>query len=155
MAGQIVIEAAWSNDAPAILDLQKLAYQSEALIYGDFSLPPLTETLEDLRAEFVRKLVLKIVVNGTLAGSVRGWQDEDTAYLERLMVHPASQGRGLGTMLVCRFEASFPKARRIELFTGDRSKLNLKLCAGLGYRQYKQEPVRPGLTLIYLEKRRG
>ena len=39
------ITTAIIEDAAAILVLQRLAYQSEAAIYDDFTIPPLTETL--------------------------------------------------------------------------------------------------------------
>ena len=42
------------SDAPEILALQKIAYQSEAEIYGDDSLPALQQTLEDLENDFER-----------------------------------------------------------------------------------------------------
>lgn len=38
-----------SEDAAAILALQKLAYQSEARLYDDYSLPPLTQTLPEMQ----------------------------------------------------------------------------------------------------------
>ncbi len=43
------IAAATVDDAEIILALQRLAYQSEAAIYDDFTLPPLIETLEELQ----------------------------------------------------------------------------------------------------------
>lgn len=43
-----IITAASPADAAAILALQKLAYQSEARLYNDFSIPPLLQTLEEL-----------------------------------------------------------------------------------------------------------
>jgi hypothetical protein len=33
------------DDAPAILELQRNAYRSEAVLYNDWSIPPLTQTL--------------------------------------------------------------------------------------------------------------
>ena len=42
------------SDAPEILALQKTAYQSEAEIYGDDSLPALQQTLEELQKDFDR-----------------------------------------------------------------------------------------------------
>ena len=42
------------SDAPEILALQKIAYQSEAEIYGDDSLPAMQQTLEDLENDFER-----------------------------------------------------------------------------------------------------
>jgi 2-aminoadipate transaminase len=42
------IDRATVEDAKEILDLQKLAYQSEAEIYNDYTIPPLTQTLEEM-----------------------------------------------------------------------------------------------------------
>ncbi len=39
------------EDAPDILTLQHLAYQTEAVLYSDFAIPPLTQTLEDLQGD--------------------------------------------------------------------------------------------------------
>ena len=46
---------AWRTRA-AILALQKLAYESEARLYDDWKLPPLTQTLDSLQAEFASTL---------------------------------------------------------------------------------------------------
>ena len=43
------IERAVTDDAADILALQKLAYLSEASIYVDWHLPPITQTLDSLR----------------------------------------------------------------------------------------------------------
>lgn len=48
----ITIEKAEKSCAPYILDLQKAAYISEAEIYGDYRIPPLTQTLSDIEALF-------------------------------------------------------------------------------------------------------
>ena len=40
------------DDAPEILSLQKLSYLSEAQMYNDYDIPPLTQTLEELKADF-------------------------------------------------------------------------------------------------------
>ena len=46
------IERATIDDAQEILVLQKLAYTSKAEIYDDFTIEPLHQTLEEIRAEF-------------------------------------------------------------------------------------------------------
>ena len=46
----IAVDIAVKGDIDEILDLQKLAYKSEAEIYNDFTILPLTQTLEDLKA---------------------------------------------------------------------------------------------------------
>ncbi len=47
------------EDAEEILELQKLTYQSEASIYNDWSIPPLTQTLEDIKEEFSKNTFLR------------------------------------------------------------------------------------------------
>lgn len=39
-------------DAVAILELQKRAYQQEAALYDDWTIPPLTQTPDQINAEF-------------------------------------------------------------------------------------------------------
>ena len=48
----MLIEQAEVEDAEEILKLQKLPYQSEAEIYNDYSLPPLTHSIREIEAEY-------------------------------------------------------------------------------------------------------
>ena len=48
-------------DLEAILELQRLAYQGEARLLNDFSIPPLMQTLEEMKEEFRRGIFLKAV----------------------------------------------------------------------------------------------
>ena len=84
----VTISRASPSDAEAILALQKLAYQSEARLYDDWSIPPLTQDIASLREEFRASLVLKATVADQLVGSVRAKIDEGTAAIGRLIVHP-------------------------------------------------------------------
>ncbi len=149
---RVNIESAHVRDAEAILDLQKLAYQSEAAIYNDYSIPPLTQTLEEMSADFEGNIFLKASDEGKIIGSVRGRPSRGTCFIGRLIVHPAHQGKGLGTSLMHAIEKRFPEAERFELFTGHRSEGNLRLYARLGYRAFKSEKVSDTLDLVYLEK---
>jgi ribosomal protein S18 acetylase RimI-like enzyme len=146
------IELADITDAEAILDLQHLCYQSEAAIYGDDSIAPLLETLDQIKAEFERQVFLKATENERVVGSVRAYTENETCYVGRLIVHPDSQNRGIGTKLLLSVEATFMSIRRFELFTGDRSQKNLALYRKLDYREFKREKMNDKLTLVYLEK---
>ena len=146
------IEPARVGDAPAILALQKLAYQSEADIYGDYSIPPLTETLEALQNEFADHLILKASIDGVIVGSVRAQQRGDTCHIGRMMVHPDFQNLGIGTRLMKVVEVVFLSVRRYELFTGYRSTRNLYLYQKLGYCVYERKQLTPKVALVYLEK---
>jgi GNAT superfamily N-acetyltransferase len=139
-------------DAEEILALQKLAYQSEAAIYQDYNIPPLTQTLAEIKAEFLRRQVLKAVDAGRIVGSVRAHIDQGTCCIGRLIVNPAYQNRGLGTKLMAEIEACFPEARRYQLFTGHLSARNLYLYQKLGYQPVRREQVSEKLTMVFLEK---
>lgn len=148
------IQRAREADAAAILALQKLAYQSEARLYDDWKLPPLTQSLESLRAEFDASRVLKALDGEQLVGAVRARGTSGTCRIGRLVVSPGLQGRGIGTRLMRAVEAEFPDVDRFELFTGSRSEANIRLYERLGYRRSREQVLSPAVTLVFLEKRR-
>lgn len=146
------IEKAKAYDAEEILALQKAAYASEGRLYSDPDLPPLTQTLEEMRDDFERQLVLKAVGEGEIVGSVRARMKEGSCLIGRLIVRPDCQGRGIAKLLMREIENRFPEAERFRLFTGHRSDGALHIYAKLGYREYRTEYVSDNLALIYLEK---
>jgi len=146
------IELAARADAEEILKLQKLAYQSEAAIYNDATIAPLTQTMESITADFEQNLVVKALLDGRIVGSVRAYERDGTCYVGRLIVHPDCQNRGIGTALMHEIEQRFAGASRYELFTGERSERNLHLYRKLGYRVFRSERMSDVLTLVYLEK---
>jgi len=143
-------------DAPEILALQKVSYLSEARLYNDYSIPPLTQTVEDLVADFGRKTFLKAVEDGRIVGSVNGFRKDDCCHIGRLMVHPDFQGRGIGSLLMEAIEAAFDDVRAWELFTGELSLNNIRLYERLGYRIVREEPF-PGSTfaVVFMGKTRN
>ncbi len=148
----VAIQAMLVQDLPEILALQKLAYRSEAEIYGDYGIPPLTQTLSSLTEDFGCQSMLKAVKGDQIIGSVRAYEKDGTCHIGRLAVHPELQGHGIGALLMAAIEAHFATAKRYELFTGHRSTRNLHLYQKLGYKPFRTESFHNGLTLIYLEK---
>jgi len=146
------------GDAGELLTLQRAAFVTEAAIYDDFALPPLTETLDDLRAELSDSAVVTLGVReqGRLIGSVRVRRTgEDEAYLGRLAVAPDRRGAGIGTHLLRVAESVFPSVRKIRLLTGEHSTENIRLYARLGYRETgRTRAATRGATydLVYFEK---
>lgn len=145
------IETAVSEDAEAILALQKLAYQTEAALYGS-EIPPLRQTLDELCDDIATGLVLKLIEDACVMGSVRATIIGDTAHIGRLIVHPEAQRRGFGSMLMAAIEERCSTCRRFELFTGDRSSGNLRLYQRLGYHAFRREAVARELVFVHLEK---
>jgi phosphoribosylanthranilate isomerase len=146
-----IILPAEIDDLDEILALQKLAYQSEAQLNNDFTIPPLTQTLDEIRAEFGQAVFLKALQDGKMIGSVRGRLDGDTCHIGRVIVHPEYQNKGIGSRLLREIERRV-NARRFELFTSQRSERNLYLYRKFGYRDFKQVPLNERVTLIFLEK---
>ena len=142
------------KDAEEILSLQKAAYGQEARLYDDFQIPPLVESLNELKAKFETHVFLKATVDIKIVGSVRLLQKGDTCEVARLMVRPDCQNRGIGTKLLLEAERVFPSCHRLELFTGDRSVKNICLYKKLGYRVFKSEKPDGNVNLVFLEKQR-
>lgn len=149
---RLIIEKATVSDAEEILALQKLAYRSEAEIYHDFNIPPMIQTLEEIKKDFENRMVLKGVLTGRIIGPVRAYSQEGTCYIGRLIVHPDFQNQGVGTMLMTEIEGTFKASLRFELFTGNQSEKNLHLYQKLGYRKFKVAPITERTTIIFLEK---
>ena len=141
-----------SDDAEAILALQKLAYASEARRYDDWTIPPLVETLDSVRRQIAEHVVLKATVDGRLAGSVRGVVTDGVCEVCRLSVDPALQRRGIGSALLAAIEARFPDVEAFELFTGNRSVENLRLYDRHGYRHARTKVLSPAVSLVFLRK---
>ena len=64
------IELASMEDTEEILELQKLAYKSEAELINDFTIPPLHQTIEEIQSEFSQQVFLKVAVKNKIIGSV-------------------------------------------------------------------------------------
>ncbi len=140
------------DDAQTILDIQKVAYLREAEAYNNYQIAPLLETIDETRKDFGEKTILKAVLNGKIVGSVRGYEEKGTCYVQRLMVHPNYQKKGIGKSLMLGLEEYFPSCNRFDLYTGALSTDNIRLYKSLGYEQYKIEMIRENIEFAFLEK---
>jgi GNAT superfamily N-acetyltransferase len=148
----MIITKAERADLRQILELQYLAYQSEAKLLNDFSIPPLKQTIEEINQEYEKGIFLKAVdEKGDIIGSVRAYVDNNAAYIGKLIVLPKRQGQGIGTEMLNTIERECAVAR-YELFTSDKSIRNIQLYERLGYKRFQEVRVAEGLTLLYLEK---
>ena len=152
MNEEYLITRAGSEDLKEILALQYLAYQSEAALFGNRDIPPLTETIEEVKEEYDSGIILKMTEgNNRIIGSVRAHEKDGTAYIGKLMVHPVFQKRGLGKRLLLEIENYYP-GRRFELFTSTRSISNIRLYESAGYKSFAEKAVTDELVFVYMEK---
>ena len=148
----MIIKKATENDLQEILDLQYMAYQSEAKLFNDPDIPPLKQTLPEVYSEYEKGILLKALnEDGKIVGSVRAVCNDDTAYIGKLIVHPDWQRKGIGTRLLLEIE-QLCQRERCELFTSTRSTGNIKLYERLGYVSFKETAVNDELRFVYLEK---
>jgi hypothetical protein len=55
------------------------AYLSEAEIYNDYSIPPLIQTLGEIKQEFSQQVFLNAIEEGKIVSSVRAYFEKETA----------------------------------------------------------------------------
>lgn len=139
-------------DLENILYLQKCCYLSEAELYNDYSISPLTQTLDSIKADFVKQTIYKLYYKGEIIGSIRAFVENDTCFIGRLVVDRKYQNMGFGKLLLETVERDFDYVKRFELFTGNLSSKNLSLYSKFGYKEFKVAHSNE-LVFKYLEKR--
>lgn len=145
------------SDAGEVLTLQRAAFVTEAQAHRDVHIPPLTQTLADLRAELGERCChgWGIREAGRLVACVRVHVSGETAELVRLVVAPDRQGLGIGTSLLLAAEDLLPpRVRTIGLATGQHSRANLRLYRRHGYRETHTTQAGTYL-LVHLAKARA
>jgi ech hydrogenase subunit C len=152
---KLLIAPTLPEDAEEILNLQKLAYQSEAEFYGDYGLTPLSQTLDELTHDMQRQHVLKAVFNQVIIGSVRGEMLGNTCRITRLIVHPNYRNFGIGRKLLSAMEGYYTQAKHFEVFTGHKSVWNILFFQKLGYHPTTTQPVTEKRSRIFLQKVNG
>lgn len=77
-----MINKAEYNDLQEILKLQYLSYQSKAALFGNKNIPPLKQTLDGVIYEFNNGIILKMVIDNRIIGSVRAKEENGTVYFQ-------------------------------------------------------------------------
>lgn len=135
-------------DAGEVLTLQRAAFVAEAQLYDDPFLPPLTETLEELRADLAGP-ALGLRDGTRLIGTVRWRLEGAVARIGRLAIAPDRQGEGWGAVLLRAAERA-SGASSFELFTGHLSEGNLRLYERQGYVEVRRQRISDAVELVHL-----
>ena len=144
-------------DAGELLTLRRAAFVTEAQLIGDPNIPPLTQTLDELRADLARP---DVVTLGAWAGprlvaSIRVLSEGSKATLGRFAVAPDLQGRGIGTRLLNEIVTHLPEGtQEVWIFTSRDSVHNIAMYQKRGY-EYQNDQTAGDLTYAYLRKLLG
>ncbi|XZG68771.1 GNAT family N-acetyltransferase [Chitinibacteraceae bacterium HSL-7] len=146
------IRLATPDDAPALLALQRRAFESEARLYNDWTIAPLTQNLTSLQEELERVYALVSTRGTDLKGSVRAHEADGVCHIARLVVCPSAQGAGLGSQLLNKIEAAFSHVERYALCTGSLSTHNIRFYQRHGYTLCGEMRHSAGVVLVQMEK---
>ena len=137
--------------ASELLELQRRAYQVEAVLIGSDEIPPLRETLAELQASGETFLGLRL--SGALVGAISWRSDGETIDLHRLVVDPAHFRTGVGSALVRCAVGAVPGARQAVVQTGAANEPALALYRREGFAETEQLEPLPGLRVTRFAKR--
>ena len=151
---EVRIDVVGRDAAGELLTLRRAAFVSEAQLYDDPHIPPLTQTLDELVADLVDENVITLGawVGHRLVGSIRVLLEGKKATLGRLAVAPDLQGMGIGTELLLAVVPHLSEGiEEVWVFTGRDSVQNLALYAKHGY-AHEYDQTAGDLTYAYLRK---
>lgn len=140
---------AQADDAPAIRALLEAAYAIYVPRMGR-----LPVTMDGDFTAAVRDDLIWVLTDGTgLLAVLHLRLRPDHLFIEDVAVRPGRQRQGIGKRLLAFSEREGRRRghREIRLFTNATMVENAGLYAGLGYREYRREPVR-GTDVIYMRK---
>ena len=151
---EVRIDVVGQDAAGELLTLRRAAFVSEAQLYDDPNIPPLTQTLDELRADLDDGDVVTLGawVGHRLVGSIRVALDGPKATLGRLAGAPDLQGRGIGTQMLLAVPAHLrPETSEVWVFTGRDSVQNIAMYTKHGY-EHEFDQTAGDLTYAYLRK---
>ncbi|MFF9373816.1 GNAT family N-acetyltransferase [Streptomyces griseoluteus] len=130
--------------------LQRASYAVEARLIGFDGIPPLHETLEQLRA--TDESFLGIRDGSRLVGAV-SWSrlPNDALDICRLVVHPVVHRRGVATALLDALDSIEP-AELTVVSTGTSNLPAVELYRRRGFMPVGKRRIAPGVTVTLLER---
>ncbi|GGM95807.1 GCN5 family acetyltransferase [Lentzea pudingi] len=141
--------------AGEVMTIQRAAYLQEARRYGAWDLPPLVETLDEIRGHLGDGTPAFGAFDGArLIGSVRSRVDGDRMEVARLSVAPDVQGGGVGRLLLRAISERTPeKVQVVWLFTGAESDGNIRFYESAGFVRVSEHLDAVGIKCVTLEQK--
>lgn len=132
----------------ALWTLQQRAYRVEAELIGTEDIPPLRESIEQLKA--CNETFYGYIQEGELAGAISFQIEGDTLDIHRMIVDPAYFRKGIASQLLAFVHELGSK--RIIVATGSLNEPAVRLYERHGFLLTGEKEVKPGLCLSFFEK---
>ncbi|MEV6716100.1 GNAT family N-acetyltransferase [Lentzea sp. NPDC051208] len=140
--------------AGEVMTIQRAAYLAEARRYGAWDLPPLVETLDEIRRHLGDGTpAFGAFVGARLVGSVRSRVDGERMEVARLAVAPDVQGGGVGRRLLEAISAAPADVKVVWLFTGAESDENIRFYESAGFVRVSEHLDAVGIRCVTLEQK--
>jgi NAD(P)H-dependent FMN reductase/GNAT superfamily N-acetyltransferase len=124
------------QDAAEVVVLQRCCWVEEAIANDSLAIVALRESPEEIGDWLAHWQACGLWLDGRLLGMVRGRRAGDEWHIGRLGVVPDLRGRGVGDWLLRVAEdACPPECGSLVLFTGPRSRSNIRRYERAGYEQ--------------------
>jgi GNAT superfamily N-acetyltransferase len=153
---EVVYRVIGPEHAGEVLTVQRAAFVAEARLYGTTEIPPLVETLDQLRHELVTTVTIGAWLGSRLVGAARLTLDGPIGWISRVAVAPDQQGQGIGSGLLDAVEAAAPpEVRSFQLAAGARSSGNLGMYERRGCREVSRRTDAARVELVVMGKDRN
>lgn len=128
------ISRAAPEDAPVIVALQRRAFAEEGRLCDDWTIPPLTETVEAIELHVRTQTAVVARAGGAVVGAARGIRDGTVCTIRGVCVEPSRHGQGIGAALLATIEQLHPGVERFQLTTNPSVPGNVQFYERRGYR---------------------
>jgi GNAT superfamily N-acetyltransferase len=140
-----------THQAATLLEVQRAAYRLEAELIGFADIPPLHETLDELRAS--AEIFYGYWIGAALGGAISYQLSADhTLDIHRLVVNPAYLRRGIGRALVQALPTLEPTALCLIVATGALNTPARRLYEQAGFVLVREWEAQAGLCLVAYRK---
>lgn len=145
------VELADDDFARELLAVQVAAYAIEAELLAYPQLPPLFETIDDLRCSGERFIVAKS--DGRIVGATSIASSDSVLDICRMVVSPSHMRQGIASRLLAAVESLRDGRAAITVSTGEANIPAIRLYERHGFAIVMRRTLPDGLRLVGLEKR--
>ena len=146
---ELIIRRSKTEDAEALLEVQKESFNEDLLKYEDFDTSPANEPIERLIRKINNFYYYTVLLDNEVIGGVDVRKVSDTqCRLNRIFLKVKCHNQGIGTKEIYFIENEFPDVTEWSLDTPFKSYRNHHLYEKIGYKKVGEHRVTDKLVLF-------